>query len=104
MVLPTIPTKLFSSISRDIHLLSCCDGNLGKSEILHQKYRAFNDGIEKLKEVGFDFIGNLDADVSFGPLYFERLLEEFVRNPRLGIAGGEIIDVYQKQGISSPCQ
>jgi glycosyltransferase involved in cell wall biosynthesis len=44
----------------------------------------------KAKTMHFDLIGNLDADVSFDPTYFERLLDRFRQEPRLGIAGGWI--------------
>ena len=36
----------------------------------------------------YDFWGNLDADISFEPNYFETLLGRFAGNPRLGIGGG----------------
>ena len=49
--------------------------------------RAFVAGVEALEEQP-DVIVKLDADVSFGPDHFERLLEAFERDPRLGIAGG----------------
>lgn len=35
-----------------------------------------------------DVIVKLDADVSFGPRYFERLLEAFAADPALGMASG----------------
>lgn len=35
---------------------------------------AFNDGYAVLKGLEFDFIGNLDADVSFDSLYFYNIL------------------------------
>jgi glycosyltransferase involved in cell wall biosynthesis len=37
-----------------------------------------------------DFIGMLDADISLAPDYYERVLEKFENNPKLGIAGGFI--------------
>ena len=43
----------------------------------------------------YDYWGNLDADVTFEPDYFERLLERFRSEPRLGIAGGL---VWEKVG------
>jgi len=54
------------------------------------KAKAFRAGYDQLKGVEFGFVGNLDADVSFGPDYFERLLEKFEANPGLGLAGGLI--------------
>jgi glycosyltransferase involved in cell wall biosynthesis len=40
--------------------------------------------------VGWDFLVKFDADLSFGPDYFQRCLEKFEQNPRLGIGGGMI--------------
>lgn len=53
--------------------------------------RAFNAGLAELADVP-DVIVKLDADVSFEPTYFERLLEAFEREPRLGIAGGACLE------------
>jgi glycosyltransferase involved in cell wall biosynthesis len=52
------------------------------------KIMALQAGIQLLADVPFQFIGNLDADVSIGPSYFAELLDKFEANPRLGIAGG----------------
>ena len=49
--------------------------------------RAFVAGVAALEEQP-DVIVKLDADVSFVPDHFERLLEAFERDRRLGIAGG----------------
>jgi poly-beta-1,6-N-acetyl-D-glucosamine synthase len=59
------------------------------------KVRAFNAGYAELKNVDYAFIGNLDADISFQPDYFEILLQEFRKNERLGVAGGVIYDFYK---------
>src|SRR5690606_40637917 len=40
----------------------------------------------------YDVIGNLDADVSFGPDYFEYLLEKFASDPQLGVAGTHYVE------------
>ncbi len=53
-----------------------------------KKVGAFNRGLDELHDVEFDFIGNIDADMSFGPEYFDRVLASFDHEPRLGIAGG----------------
>lgn len=49
---------------------------------------AIRAGIVLLQPVTYDFLGNLDADVSFGPTYFSDLLQIFSDNPKLGLAGG----------------
>lgn len=53
---------------------------------------AINSGIAELAEVEFDFIGNLDADITFSPLYFQGLLEKFRQDPDLGLAGGVVTE------------
>ena len=51
------------------------------------KVNAFNAGYAKVKDLPYDIIANLDADVSFDPDYFDFLLSKFVENDRLGVAG-----------------
>lgn len=51
------------------------------------KVHAFNAGYEKVKDLAFDVVGNLDADVSFEPGHFEFLLRKMAEAPRLGVAG-----------------
>ena len=48
---------------------------------------AFNAGFERVQSLEFDIIGNLDADISFEPDYFEFLVNKFNQFPKLGIAG-----------------
>lgn len=49
--------------------------------------RAFLAGLDHLGELS-DVVVKLDADLSMEADYFERLLNEFVKDPRLGIASG----------------
>jgi glycosyltransferase involved in cell wall biosynthesis len=51
------------------------------------KVHAFNAGLEHVQSVPFEVIGNLDADLSFGPEYLEFLIGKFAEDPRLGVAG-----------------
>jgi biofilm PGA synthesis N-glycosyltransferase PgaC len=51
------------------------------------KASAFNAGFERVRPLDFDVIGNLDADISFKPDYFEFLLNKFAEFPKLGMAG-----------------
>lgn len=41
----------------------------------------------RVKQLEFDIVGNLDADVSFDPDYFEFLMQKFSEDPKLGVAG-----------------
>jgi hypothetical protein len=53
----------------------------------------------------FEFVGNLDADLSFEATYFERLLKKFLADPKLGIGGGWILEeldgAYQPRRFNS---
>ncbi len=56
------------------------------------KANAFNAGYERLKHLRFDLIGNLDADITFAPDYFEFLLGRFAKDPELGVAGTPFVE------------
>ena len=55
---------------------------------------AFNAGYDSIKHMEFDFVGFLDADISLNAGYYETLLGIFKAHPRLGIAGGEILEYH----------
>lgn len=50
--------------------------------------QAFNRGYEAVKEINYDFVVKLDCDLSFEADYFERMMEVFAADPKLGIASG----------------
>jgi glycosyltransferase involved in cell wall biosynthesis len=51
------------------------------------KVHSFNAGFERVKDLDFAVIGNLDADVSFEADYLAFLLARFEADPTLGVAG-----------------
>ncbi len=52
------------------------------------KVHAFNAGYTRVKDLAFEVIGNLDADVSFDDKdYFLFLMNKFAEDPRLGVGG-----------------
>src|SRR5216684_1499213 len=51
------------------------------------KVHAFNAGYAKVKKLSYDFIGNLDGDITFDRDYLAFLLRKFADNPRLGVGG-----------------
>ena len=61
------------------------------------KVFAFNAGQESVKNLDYEVIANLDADTSFDADHFEFLLNEFRKNPRLGVAG----TIFKEDGYSS---
>jgi glycosyltransferase involved in cell wall biosynthesis len=61
------------------------------------KVFAVNAGLERVRNLDYEVIGNLDSDVSFVPDYFEFLLKKFREDPNLGVAG----TIFQEEGYSS---
>jgi glycosyltransferase involved in cell wall biosynthesis len=51
------------------------------------KVKAFNAGQERVKQLPYEIIGNLDGDVSLDPDHFSFLLSKFTEDGRLGVAG-----------------
>jgi biofilm PGA synthesis N-glycosyltransferase PgaC len=58
------------------------------------KGMALRNGCVALEGLSYGFIGNVDADVFLEPSYFESLLEQFRRDPRLGIAAGFVYEEF----------
>lgn len=51
------------------------------------KVLAFNAGYDRVRELAYGIIANLDADITFESDYFEFLLAKFAENPSLGVGG-----------------
>jgi glycosyltransferase involved in cell wall biosynthesis len=78
------------------------------------KVEAFKLGLERLRSVQFDVIGNLDADVSFEPGYMEFLMQKFSEDPTLAVAGTPFVeddgydsakDSFEGENyVAGPCQ
>lgn len=76
------------------------------------KVHAFNAGYERVRHLDYEFIGSLDADISFDSDYFDFLLKKFAQFPELGVAGtpfreGDAQYDYRfsrKEHVSGACQ
>ena len=55
-----------------------------------RKAVAFRHGLDSLNGLDYDFIGNLDADISVQPHYYEAVLRSFSSDLSLGIVGGAV--------------
>jgi glycosyltransferase involved in cell wall biosynthesis len=51
------------------------------------KVLAFNAGYDRLKDLPYQVIASLDADISFDPDYFQFLLLKLMNDPLLGLTG-----------------
>lgn len=78
------------------------------------KAHAVSAGLERVKDVQFEVMGNLDADVSFEPDYMAFVVGKFECAPKLGVAGTPFTEVggydsardsFEGQNyVAGPCQ
>lgn len=50
---------------------------------------AFYEGFHSIDITDWEYLVKLDSDLSFNPEYFEKIFDEFEKNPKLGIASGK---------------
>lgn len=81
--------------------------------VTERKVNNIKSAVALLDKFEFDYIGNLDADVSFESNYYEMVLTEFNKNPKLGLCGGFIYNVLNgkllpmftnPEGVGGPIQ
>lgn len=60
-----------------------------------RKVNALRLAYEELRDTEYQFIGNLDADVSLVESYYETLVDRLRIDPTLGIAGGLVYEPVQ---------
>ena len=65
------------------------------------KVDAFNAGLDRVRSLQFDVIGNLDADVSFEPDYLEFLVRQFAEDQKLGVAGTPFLEKDYDSAVHS---
>lgn len=63
------------------------------------KVKAINFAKRQVDVKSYDYIGILDADISFSPEYFYELISRFEKNSFLGIGGGIIYELYKNKKI-----
>jgi biofilm PGA synthesis N-glycosyltransferase PgaC len=77
------------------------------------KVLAFNAGYARVKDVPYNVIASLDADISFNKNYFAFLLGKLAEEPRLGLAGTPFLDAQKEtydyrfvsiEHVSGACQ
>jgi glycosyltransferase involved in cell wall biosynthesis len=61
----------------------------GRRELGRGVIQAFYAGFERVRALPWDYVVKLDADLELPPDYFENMLREFERDPRLGMASGK---------------
>ena len=56
------------------------------------KVLALREAYDRVRGMSYQYIGNLDADVSFESDYYEKIISRLEANSQLGIAGGFIFE------------
>jgi glycosyltransferase involved in cell wall biosynthesis len=84
--------EIVTDYARRFTCIQLVSGEPTSNRNFGSKARAIAEGHERLKGLEYEFIGNLDADVSFEPTYYESVLAQFRDNPKLGIAGGLLFE------------
>jgi poly-beta-1,6-N-acetyl-D-glucosamine synthase len=79
------------------HWMELLNLNPHRDRSFAAKVYAVNAGIERVRDLEYSVIGNLDSDVSFDPDYLEFLLGKFDEDPSLGVAG----TIFHEDGYSS---
>jgi len=80
--------------SRDLPFLKQAKMPAGRSRDFSSKVYALQHGCELVKNLSFEYIGILDADLRFSDGYYQLLMERFEADPRLGLCGGAVIDQH----------
>ena len=95
------------------HWIELVNRPVRKERNFAAKVHAFNAGQERVKDLEYQVIGNLDGDISFDEDHFEFLLGKFKEDPRLGVAGtvfreeaynSETDSFEGQQHVSGQCQ
>lgn len=87
--------EIIKKYTKEYSWIKCYDRPVGKHSPGPGVVKAFYSGFERISDNSWDFVIKLDGDLSFDPNYFQTLLTEFNRNPKLGMASGV---TYQPMG------
>jgi biofilm PGA synthesis N-glycosyltransferase PgaC len=63
------------------------------------KVSALNRGYEELQSIEYDYLGILDADISFDSYYYEKIFDRLKTNKKLGICGGIRFDLFRNKFV-----
>jgi glycosyltransferase involved in cell wall biosynthesis len=83
--------------SADLPFLQIVKMPGGRPRSFTSQVWAAQHGYEQVRGLSFDFIGFLDADIRVDCHYYKRLMDCFRAEPRLGLAGGVVIDRYENR-------
>src|SRR5690348_1640087 len=65
------------------------------------KAHAVNAAYDSIRSLDFDLVGNLDADMTLPPDFYEFLIGRFAEMPKLGVAGTPFIEDASRPDVHS---
>lgn len=83
------------------------------SVLSQRKVSAIRSGFKRLENITYNYYGNLDADITFEPDFYESLIAKFEKNSNLGLTGGFVYNVHNDKisgfftnpnGVGGPIQ
>jgi len=89
--------KIVERYAAEYHFIKLVKLPPGQGRDFASKVIAFKAGYMALSVRDYGYVGNLDADVSFAPDYYERVIKRFKIEKKLGIAGGVILELVGKK-------
>lgn len=91
-------SAIIKSFQREHAYIKLVQSSVRKDRNTAAKVEALQLALTVLPGVGYDYIGVIDADVSFGPTYFKELVLFFRQSCDHGLIGGKIYDVLPDVG------
>jgi biofilm PGA synthesis N-glycosyltransferase PgaC len=90
---------IVESYTKRFPFISLLKRKPGNNRNFGNKVYAIREGLRSLIRSQYDFIGMMDADVSFDSFFFESVLGEMDKNKRIGIAGGVLYERDSKSWV-----
>lgn len=89
--------EIISKYSKNFEFIVLINNTGDDKRNFGSKAKAIKTAFNTVKELDFKYIGNLDADITLKPGYYEEIMNIFNKNPKLGIAGGGLWDFQKGQ-------
>ncbi len=84
--------ELAQNASKGHEFIDVRRANSGRPRSFSSQVFAQQEGYESLRNLAFEFVAFLDADIQLPPDYYERILSCFSGDESLAIAGGLVVD------------
>lgn len=83
---------IVESYAKQYEFIELVDVREGEGREFSSKVNALSRGYQRLHGLDYDFLGILDADISFDPHYYGEVLERLLQDSKLGLCGGFIYE------------